>query len=189
MPTDPAVPPERKPLAILCILAVLALLWATLWPLNPHPHNNVTWLSGSSGIRFGRRAIVFSDGPLRQLGPDSADACAIELYLRSTTRDDSGNLLTFSSDKNPEALYLRQAGQTLLIDRAVPSRAFGHKHTEMGIDDALPFQTLVLLTISSGEHGTSLYKNGKVVTRNTHFRIHVDYLYRQIVIGNWPTNA
>ena len=35
MLTAPAVPPERKPLIILCVIAALLLMYATLWPFNP----------------------------------------------------------------------------------------------------------------------------------------------------------
>ena len=53
MLTAPAVPPERKPLIILCVIAALLLMYATLWPFNPFPHNDVSWLPDVNGIRFG----------------------------------------------------------------------------------------------------------------------------------------
>jgi VanZ family protein len=188
--TAPAALPERKPLAILCILAVIALLWATIWPFNPYPNNNVTWVPDANGLRFDRGAIVFSDGPLRPTPSEvNADACTIEIYLRTTTRDDSGNLLTFSSDKNPEALYLRQAGERLRIDLANPSRGLGLRFTELEIANALPFQKPVLLTISSGSRGLVVYKDGKILAGDSSFQIHPEDLYGQIVIGNSPTNS
>ena len=47
---------------------------------------------------------------------------------------------------------------------------------------------LVLLTISSGPHGTTVYVDGKVSRSDPHFRIHLADLYRRLVLGTSPSN-
>jgi VanZ family protein len=186
--TVPAVPPERKPLTILCVLAVLALLYATLWPFDRHPHNGVSWLPGANGIRFTEAGIVLSDGALQAVqGADSGDSCAIEIYLRSIAQDDAGNFLTFSSDGDPDAIFLRQWHESLLINRATHP----HWHTPgvilFEVDDVLRHNQLVLVTISSGSDGTVLYIDGKVAGKDPNFRIRRSELYRQVVLGMSPS--
>jgi hypothetical protein len=187
--TAPAVPPERKPLAILSVLAVLALLWATMWPFNPHPRNDVSWLPDANGLRFDGSGIVFSDGALRPVtGVDAGDACAIELYLRPRALKESGNFLTLSSDDNPDAILLSQWRESLLIYRSTPARWHAPRLALLGVNHVLHPGQLVLATISSGSDGTTVYIDGKFSKRDPHFRIRRNELYRQIVLGNSPSN-
>lgn len=185
--------PERRVLATLCILAVLALLWATLWPFNPHPKNEVTWLPDANGIRFGYGGVVFTQTALPpRLGIRSAIAgtgCAIEILLRPATTDLPGNILTFSTADNPESLVLRQWSDSLLVYRALRGRGpLKGKFLQFDVDGILPAGRLVLVTISSGPQGTLFYADGKQVAAAPRFRILPGDLRRQIVMGNSTTN-
>jgi hypothetical protein len=160
-----------------------------MWPFNPYPRNGVVWLPDANGIRFEHSGVIFTEGPLQAADPrPTDDACAIEVYLRPAPADDDGNILTFSSDNNPEALLLRQWGETLIIYRHDPPHSPGPKFAQLDANDTLRAGKLELLTISSGAHGTAVYVDGKLVASAAHFRIHLDDLYRQIFIGNSPTN-
>lgn len=189
MQTDLAVPPERKPLAILCVLAVLALLWATMWPFQPHPHNDVAWLANANGVRFEGSGIVLSDGALQPAaGADAGDACAIEIYLRPVALLDFGNFLTFSSDENPDAIFLSQWHESLLIYRSTPARWHAPRLALLEVTHILHPGQLVLATISSGADGTTVYIDGKFAKREPQFRIRRNELYRQVVLGNSSSN-
>lgn len=189
MQTAIAAPPEQKPLAILCVLALLALLCATMWPFDPHPHNDVAWSPGADGVRFDGSGIVLSDGALRPAeGADAGDACAIEIYLRPLTLQESGTFLTFSSDGNPDAIFLSQWRESLLIYRSTPARWHAPRLALLGVNHVLHPDQLVLATISSGPDGTSVYIDGKFAKRDPHFHIRRNDLYRQIVLGNSPSN-
>ena len=168
---------------------MLALMWATLWPFNPYPPNGVSWLPDANGLRFEHSGIVLSDEPLKNPAvqpPD--DACAIEIYVRPVTRRDAGNILTFSSADSPDAVFLRQWRESLLIYRSRPPHDSGPKLVEFDVDDVLRADHLVLLIISSGPHGTVVYVNGKIAAGDAHFRIRPGELFRQIVLGNSPSN-
>jgi hypothetical protein len=186
----PAFSPERKPLAVLCVLAALALMWATLKPFNPHPHNDVSWLPDANGVRFGGTGIILSDGPLQPAaGWAPLDGeCAIEVYLLPFTDDDAGNFLTFSSDDNLDAVFLRQWRESLLIYKSFPAKGRGPKLVDFEIDKVLRVKQLVLVTISSGQQGTAVFINGKLVKSTPHFAIHLTDLYRNIVLGTSPSN-
>ena len=186
MPNSPAVPPERKPLIVLCVIAALMLMYATLWPFNPYPANGVSWLPGANGVRFQHSGVIYSDGPLKAAATQPVgDACAIEIYFRPVTpRDDAGNFLTFSSDDNPAAVFLRQWQNTLLIDRERPINGSGPRFIELEVDEVLRADHPVLITVSSGPQGTAVYIDGKLAGGAGHYQIPRSELYRQIVLGN-----
>jgi hypothetical protein len=183
------VPPERNPLIVLCVIAALLLMYATLWPFNPHPHNDVSWLPDANGIRFGGTGIVWTEGALKPAPSSSArDACAIEMCLFPVTRDDSGNFLTFSSEENLDAVFLRQWRESLLIYKSKPQSVRGPKLVDFEVDGVLRVKRLVFVTISSGDQGTTVYADGKLASSNPHFRIHLADLYRNVVLGTSPSN-
>jgi VanZ family protein len=184
----PALSPERKPLAVLCVIAVLALIYATLWPFNPFPPNGVSWLANANGIRFERSGVVFSNDALQAPPTHPAgDACAIEIYVLPEANDDSGNLLTFSSADNPDAIFLRQWRESLVVYRSI-SGPHGHTLVEFDANDSMRAGKLVLLTVSSGPHGIAVYVDGKIAAGAERFRIPRQELYRQIFMGNSPSN-
>jgi hypothetical protein len=184
------VRPEQKLLTILSFLAVFALLIATLWPFNPYPRNEVSWLKDSNGIRFNQGGNVVSIGSLQpQVGADAGDSCAIEIYLRPVTRKDTWNLLTFSSAENPVALYLRQFRGSLLVDRSRAPHEPGPKLTEFEVHDAMRLDKLVLVTVSFGPDGTVAYVDGKFNSSSQTFRVRRHELYGQIVLGSSPRDS
>jgi VanZ family protein len=186
--TTPAFFPERKPLAVLCVLAALALMWATLTPFNPHPHNDIAWLPGANGVRFGGSGIIWSEASLQHAAASAQDACAIEIYLLPFTDDDAGNFLTFSSDDNLDAVFFRQWRESLLVYKSTPRKRLAPKLVDFEVDDVMRVKRLSQLTISSGPHGTTVYLDGKVAQSDPHFRIHLADLYRKIVLGTSPSN-
>jgi len=69
-----AVLEERKKTKAFCIMAILAVLGATLWPFNPFPPNGVTWLQGTSGLKFEKAGLVISKGPLELAGTQATES-------------------------------------------------------------------------------------------------------------------
>ncbi len=164
-------------------------MYATLWPFNPYPQNGVAWLPDANAIHFQHSGVVFSSESLKAPAEQPAgEACTIEVYLRPVPVADAGNFLTFSSDDNPEAVFLRQWRESLLIDRVKPVRGSPPKFIEFEAENVFRAGQIALLTITSGPHGTSVYIDGKVVATAGHFRVPRSDLYRQIVLGNSPTS-
>ena len=90
------------------------------------------------------------------------------------TSDDSGNFLTFSSDENLDAVFLRQWRESLAgLPIAACTYASGRSLSILRLTSALRVKHLALLTISSGAKGTTVYVDGKLASSDAHFRIHL----------------
>jgi hypothetical protein len=159
-----------------------------MWPFNPIPHNVVAWLPDTNGIRFDGVGIVLSDGRLHPVaGENGGDSCAVEVYLRPATQDEAGNFLTFSSDENPDAIFLRQCHDLFLLSRSTPTRWRAPAFVFLGENNVLRQGRWVLVTVSSGPDGTSIYVDGKLARNSADFRIRRSELYREIVLGTSPS--
>src|SRR5277367_4172950 len=57
---------DTKRLRTLCALVIViaGVLFATLWPFNPFPSNQVSWLPNANGVRFGTHGVIVSKSPL-----------------------------------------------------------------------------------------------------------------------------
>ncbi len=160
-----------------------------MWPFNPHPKNEVTWLPDANGIRFGYAGIAFTETSLQPAPSKLApDGCAIELWLRSSAADPSGNMLTFSAADNPEGIVLRQWRDSLLLYRATQPGPLEVKSIEFDVDGMLQTGRPVQVTISSGPDGTIFYADGKKVAASRTFKIFPADLHRQVVLGSASTN-
>lgn len=183
----------KRLLAILCGVAVVAMLFATLWPFNPFPPNRVSWLADANGIRFGGPGLVFSKAPLRATASDGGNSCSLELLLRPSNVDISTTILMFSAPGNPQQFAVRQWLHSLLIARDTSIGENRLKRTKFDVDHVFKPEKLSLLTITSGPSGTVVYVNGRHAQTFPRFTILPNDLSGQIVMGTssvdyqpWP---
>jgi VanZ family protein len=184
---------EKKLLAILCGIAVMAMLFATLWPFNPFPRNRVSWLPDTNGIRFGGPGLVLSKTPLRADGAESGNSCSLELLLRPASIDVSTTILSFYSPDNPQQFAVRQWTDSLLVTRDLVIAENKMKRTKFDVDHVFQPAKRALLTITSGPNGTVVYSNGSHAQTFSRFTIPKNVLSGQIIVGTssvdyqpWP---
>jgi VanZ family protein len=176
-------------MGILCIIAIVAILFATLWPFNPVPRNEATWLSGANGIRFGENSLVFSEAPLSisvRASADSTRSLTLELLLRPANTELSGNILAIYSPDNPEKLLVREWTDGLLVTHSTADARGKLKTRKFDVDHAFVSGKLLLLTITSGPNGTVVYRDGAHAQRFPRFLISPEQLSGQMVLGNSP---
>src|SRR6202049_1065608 len=90
---------KNRALAVLCLLVVIGLLGAGLWPFNPHPRNEVSWAPDGQGLRFGDYGTILGSGMVTR--PISSDgSCTVEIWLTPGLTDDSNVILAFSIRDN-----------------------------------------------------------------------------------------
>jgi len=180
---------EKKRVGILCIVAIFAVLFATQWPFNPWPANNVAWLADGNGLRFGRAGVVVSEGLLGLArGGPAENSCSIELLLRPASVKVSDTILAFYTPHNPAHLLVRQWTDGLLVTHDSLDAAGKTRQTKFDVDRAFQTGRLLLLTITSGPSGTVVYRDATHAQSFPRFTISTSELLGQIVLGTSPVD-
>jgi VanZ like family len=180
---------EKKRIGILCVVAIIAVLCGTLWPFNPWPANRVTWLPDGKGLQFARDGVVFSKEPLPAARASSAGkSCSLELLLRPGSVVVSDTILGFYLPDNSPRLLVRQWSDGLLVTHDSVNAAGKIKHTKFDVDQAFQTGKLLLLTITSGPNGTTVYRSDARPQSFPKFTISPGELSGQIVLGTSPVD-
>src|ERR1700722_6619616 len=170
----------------IAVFVWLAIMAATLWPLNPVPRNDVSWLPETNGIHFGKNGLVLSSQDFPPMAASEAHPCSLEISLRPASETDVHTFLTFYLADHPQALELRQWGHQLLIFRRVRG-SHGHVTTlEMDLDHVFQRGKSVWLTITSGPRGTSVYLNGELVQSAGGSHLPENAFAGELVLGSSP---
>jgi len=177
---------QKKLLAVLSAAMVAGLLIATLWPFDFFRSNKVNWLPGENGIRITGPGVVLGKAPSTAGGSESNDSATLEILLRPAGMDFLRTVVGFYCPSNPRQLLLRQSEDTLLVlhDNVDPHYKF--KTARIRVDHVLQPGKLVLITVSSGPGGTTVYSNGVEQQTFPAFKISQSDLAGQIVIGTSP---
>jgi VanZ family protein len=174
---------QKRRLGILCYALIIAVLIATLWPFNFFPANRVSWLSGTTGIRFANPGVVVGQAPLKMPGNDSAKPCSLELLLRPASLETSAVILNMYAPHNPDQFLLRQWTHGLVITQDVINEKKKLKRMQLDVDHTFRAGKLSLMTVTSGPNGTAVYLDGRPVGVFPKFTISQDTLSGQIVLG------
>jgi hypothetical protein len=174
-------------LRVLCALVLSGILVAGLWPFHA-PKNEVSWLSNGNGVLIGDYGSLLSAGGFKT--NKSTGGISLEIFLKPSVIDDSGTILSFySREHRSTSFMLRQS----LDDLALQRKTLGPEHVAMTeriyVDHAFHRAKWVLLTISSGEEGTSIYMDGTLARMSREFRFSGTDLTGQLVIGNSSVTA
>jgi len=183
---------ERKIVGITCVVAVLAVLAATLWPFNPVPPNGVRWLTQGNGIAFDGAGLVVSESALNsaERGPGP---CSLEILLKPADTESFYTILNFYTPSNPKQFLVRQWMDDLAMSHDVVDANNKLRRTKSDVDHVFQVGKLLLLTIVSGPNGTFVYANGQLAQAVPRFNISSKDLSGQIILGSsavdnepWP---
>lgn len=172
-------------LKTICAVILGGVLVAGLWPFHA-PKNDVSWLNGEDGVRFGDYGSIVSDGTFKISQSQAKSASSIEIWLEPGRIHSSGTILAFyQSGRRAVPFALRQSLGDLVIQlkRQKASRVDNDK---IYVDDVLIFQKPVFLTICSDQSGTTIYSDGIPVKKTPTFRFSDQDLTGQLIIGNSP---
>src|ERR1700735_4220263 len=92
----------RALLGVCCLGFVCIILVAGLWPFH-RPKNDVEWLPGENGLRFGHRGIVVSSAAFKTDAP--ASGCTLEIYLRPAGTSGAGTILALDDNPEPKDVF------------------------------------------------------------------------------------
>jgi hypothetical protein len=184
-------------LPFACIVVVSTLFTAGLWPFNPFPKNQVTWLASGKGLQFGDHGVVFSRWPVERtrLKRDSFCTLAIRLQPEAVFRGASGTLLEFYASESPSQFRLMQWRDFLLMRRDYRDAQNHLKTREVDVEHAFLTHEPVWFTITSSPDGSVVYRNGVRVAGTTRMGLSCADFAGQLVLGDsaitdnaWPGN-
>jgi hypothetical protein len=176
---------KEYPLTILCSIAlitVITVLFATLWPFNFSPRNNLNWLPEGKGIVLIGHGVAVSETAFK-LGIGARQSLSLELLLRPAGVQSAGTILCFYNPDEPTQFLLRQSANYLVVSHDVVDTKERNGIAKLAIDKAFEPGKLVLITITSGPNGTFIYTNGRQVKFSSQLRISPSDLSGQIILG------
>jgi hypothetical protein len=169
-------------LDLICIAVLCVILTLGLWPFHS-PKNEVTWLGNRNGLRFGTSSTVVSPDAFQMTSAEGDASGSIEVWLQPRRIWDSGTFLTFYHPENLHQFSMRQSQTDLELQAEIR-------------DDPLPLNTARLyvetfrrsgpafLTITSGIHGTAVYRDGILARATQRFRLSSQEFTGRLVLGD-----
>ena len=190
----PAIPSRlfKKALRLICLIMILGMLAVALWPFNPFPRNQVSWLRNQDGLRFGDPGIVFSTADFRwpPSAPSAAAApqdvgCTLEIWLEPAPSPgrEAGIILAFYQPRAPLRIRLFAWQNSVMVLYRDDDQS---RHQEIDLDGVFRPQTPVLITIASGPGGSSAFLDGVLAGTSPALQLSVFDLSGQLVLGSSP---
>jgi VanZ like family len=179
---------SKRVLGAICVFLVCGMFIAGLWPFNPLPKNEVSWLADRNGLRFGDNSAILSKGPFEVADQERDSFCSLEIYLRpaSVYVRQSITILDFYTPDNPLQFRLAQHLDHFFVSRDYKDKQNSLITAEIEIEHAFRQEEPVLFTITSGPTGTSSYRNGVFVDVSRRFGLSCMDFAGQLIIGNSP---
>jgi VanZ like family/Concanavalin A-like lectin/glucanases superfamily len=173
-------------LRLACVFVLLGILVAGLWPFHA-PRNEVVWLRNATGIRFGERGSVVSEGEFKNVASSADDSCSIEIWLQPDRVRTSGTILGFfRSEDRSTPFTLRQSLGDLTLESETLRPLLGASRNKIYLDDVLSEPKLVMVTLTSNQAGISVYLDGTLRMSLAKFRFSSHDLTGRLVLGNSP---
>lgn len=175
-------------LAASCAAILCGILLLCLWPLTPHPKNQVAWLENGNGLRFGRYGTILSVDAFKPADLGGGAPCSLEIWSKPRSIYDI-NITTMLAFYSPEKLVsfsLRQSTSDLVFQRQ--NRNWQGRVSEVHIDadDVLRQGTAAFITVTAGAQGTAIYVDGALAKSSSHFGLSNRDFAGQLVVGNSP---
>jgi len=150
-------------MGILCMAVIVVILVAGLWPFHS-PNNDVTWLAGENGLRFGVHGIALGSGAFKTRSSDNSASGSLEIWLEPARSRSRRTILAFADfGPTPASFMLQQGTGKLILQRRNTDDQGEARTAELVIAGALAEQQRRFVTITLGPHSTSVYLDGVLV--------------------------
>jgi hypothetical protein len=169
-------------------MILIGTLSAGLWPFHA-PKNAVRWLD-DGGVAFGRHGSVLSAQPLRSPNLTENSPCGLEIWLQPAAVHRAGTILAVYEPENFAVLFaLRQSLEDLVIARGDPNHPQHVRYNRVYADDVFRKPDPVLITITSGASGTTVYSNATFVEQFPRLKFSARDFAGQLILGNAPSTT
>jgi len=174
-----------KLLLLVCLLVLAGMLVAGLWPFHS-PRNQVTWLSGSNGLQFGRHGMILSSGKFRVANDPADGPCSLEIWFQPARTWVSKTLLSFYAPESRRQFSLLQSTTDLRLQSDILEDNYQTLSSILDVADVFDKDKLAFVTVTSKVGETSVYLNGAPVRTAADFQISAQDFAGELVIGNSP---
>jgi hypothetical protein len=171
------------------VLVFLAVLFFGLNPKGYDFSNHVSWLDDGPGIRFDKYGLAYAelDGKLRErIGGREGFSILMVFQAERLDNNGSGHILTIHPGKDKNQLIIWQWYSYII---AMNDNDYAHRRRTGRVSDKIPSSPAqqIFLSLTSGNNGTSLYFDGKVVSSNHSLRLDFPTgTKRTLILGNSP---
>lgn len=170
-------------LTALVVVSVCALLVATLWPFDPTPPNQVSWLGGEDGLRFGDYGTVFSAGEFPQIAGGEHESFSIEYWMRPGRTKDTNVMIAFYTKDNPGQFVMRQDESDLALMHTGPN---GRHAKAVIVGEVIARGRDTLATVTAGPDGTTVYVDGRARKFAPDLGLSLKDINGEMLVGNSP---
>jgi len=177
-----AVPVLRRAIGPLCLLTLCAILIAGLWPFRAPP-NEVTWIQGENGVRFGAHGTLLSTSTFPIINGD--DGGTIEIWVRPAKIWTTGAILVFYNTKTMRELSIAQDDADLLIATSVTGVGAKDSRDQLRVKDVFRKRE-IFITLTSDGRKTLVYIDGRLATVARTFAVSSNDLSGQLIVANAP---
>jgi hypothetical protein len=182
------IPRNPRTLAALVVVLVLGILAACLWPFGS-PKNTAAWVSGGQGIDLGPYGALLGSKPLNVPGDSQAVSASIELWLVPNPDYVFGSILTIYTPQNSRQFDIGQWHSGLAVRSTAPGDSFYTGGAPCYAPDVFVPGHAVFVTVTSDEHGTSVYVDGILRRATPDFYISNQKLAGRLVVGTAASSA
>jgi hypothetical protein len=173
-------------LRMLSFAVLVGILVAGLWPFHS-PRNDVAWTG--QGLSLGKYGIVLSAERFRVDESNGASPCTLELWLEPARVDKSGTIFAYyQPDHRFAQISLGQYKAGLVFERGDLNHQL-QRFAGVYAGELLRVHNTVLVSITSGGSGTTLYADGRLVKRSPGFKFSGKDLAGQLIFGNAPATT
>lgn len=165
------------------MIMTIGVLFATLWPFDFSPANNVTWIPDANGLRFDRQSIALTSEPLNTEAFGGQKNFTLEILLRPESVETVSTILSFYVPGHPTRLHIKQWGPEVMVAHRIDDGSTKMKSAKLEMAPAFQGGKELLLTMTSSPNGTIVYLNGLPCQTSPKFSLSVNDLAGQIVLG------
>jgi len=177
-----------KPLGAICILLLMGILAAGLWPFHS-PRNQVSWLAGGQGVKFGRHGTLLSSSTFQVAPKQGQSPCSIEIWVEPSRSTSSGTVLAFYAPHASQEFSIYQVSAGLHLQIEFQGGPQGGRTIGFYVPDIFSQGKAAFVAISSDGKQTSVFVNGTLAKHALPFPLSGQNLAGQLVIADSPKTS
>lgn len=140
-------------------------------------------MSGANGLRFHDFGVVYTE---KAIPPSTGTGRSLEMWMQPANAKDSSTILAFYDHGAHRRLSFRQSDSDLKITVTSTSVWRGPKSSSLYLSDVFQGRKSDFWTLTTGSSGTSIYRDGVLVSASRDWQISREEFSGRLVFGTAP---